>query len=223
MNKENGYYSFAYSGEGGHAKNCDCPICNNGIREEHQYAAMEWSDDKWIRMDAYEAFLLDEHCQDEESLHFPELVADESKIPVLAYGVLMPAYNSKVSNWTEEMAKWKNVNMCTVEDETVFNGCYTDIELYEDKLMYNEYIPCALLLHMPYDLSQKRELGFGHTTFIRYTDANTKEYVDLLENILNRPFILCIAEKEERFDGNVDNWRDQIDEKKLIQIARRLF
>lgn len=225
MNKESGYYSFAYDGEAGHAKNCDCPICNNGIREEHQYAGMEWKPGVIIRIDGYEWWLIDKLVKnkDESYKKFPELVADESKTPVLAYGVLMPSNDSEVTNWTEEMEKWKNLDMCTLEDGKIFNGCYTDIELFEDKLMYNEFIPCAMLLHMPYDLSVQRELGFGHTTFIRYTYAETKEHMDILDNVLNRPFILCIAEKEESFDGNVDNWRGQIDEKKLIQIARRLF
>ena len=80
-----------------------------------------------------------------------------------------------------------------------------------------------MLLHMSYDLSVQRELGFGHTTFIRYIYAETKEHMDILDNVLNRPFILCIAEKEERFDGSTENCKQQIDEKKLMKIARRLF
>lgn len=226
MNKKKCDYfeeDFSQGGEK-HDELCNCPICNNGIREEHQYACLALKSGDF-RIDADEYTLLANYWEneDESYTHFPVLEPDETKTPILAYGVLMPAYISKVSNWTEEMAKWKNFFMCTVEDDKVWGSVYTDIEVFEENLVYNENIPCAMLLHTTLDLSEPREFGFGHTTFLRYKDATTKEDTDLLENILNRPFLLCIAEKEDKFDGNVENWKQQIDKRKLLQIARRLF
>lgn len=207
-----------------HGDTCYCPICNNGIREEHQYACLQLKSGP-VRIDAYEASLLSDYCDndDESYAQFPVFEPDENKTPVLAYGVLMPAYNSKVSNWTEEIAKWKDFAMCTVEDEKVLGSVYVDIEVYEDALVYNQNIPCAMLLHTTCALSEPREFGFGHTTFLRYKDATTKECIDLLDNILNRPFLLCIAENDPSFDGNVECWKQQINREKLMEISKRLF
>lgn len=203
-----------------HGKACNCPLCSNGIRKERQYAGLQLKSGP-VRIDAYEASLLSD-CGDSYK-QFPVLAPDETKTPVLAYGVLMPAYNSKVSNWAEEMDRWKDFLMCTVEDDKVLGSVYVDIEVYEDALVYNQNIPCAMLLHTTCDLTEPREFGFGHTTFLRYKDFDTKEDVDLLENILNRPFVLCIAENDPHFDGNVEGWKQQIDKEKLMEISKRLF
>ena len=204
-----------------HEANCSCPICNNGIREEQQYAEMQLGE-RWFFVDASEAVMLEDFLRNKDKGAEQPVLSkeepDETKIPVLAYGVLMPQTESGIKNWTEEVSKWKNYFFGSVEDEKLKLSCYKDFKLFENHIVYGKNIPCALLLHTTLDLTKERGYGFGYTAFLIYRNLG------ILDNIINRDFLFCLSGIEENFDGeNLENWQQQIDEEKLMEITRRLF
>ena len=91
-------------------------------------------------------------------------------------------------------------------------------KLFEEEIIYQSYIPVALLLDTSMDFSKKKEFGFGHTTFLLYKDMM------FLDNVINRDFLFCIGGIEKLAPGiDKENWSSCIKEERLFRIARRLF
>lgn len=209
-----------------HKNSCNCPICNNGIREELQYAALEVADNVFRILDVEEVAHFDLYKDDDsfkEKIHaeFKKVEPDEEAACVLAYGVLIPQYDStEVEQYKiyKSLDKFKNYAFGTLRDEKVYLSVYEDYVLYKDEPVYNSHIPCALLITSSLDLSEQRDFGFGHTMFLLFKD------IELFANILNRDFIFCIGDIEESYDtADAKNWKKYIKKDKLMEIAKRLF
>lgn len=201
----------------------NCPICNNGIREEHQFALMQLGEPgSYAILDIEEAVLIDSFLRDEpetcEQPVFPYVEAESSKPPVLVYGVLIPQEGWNPDSWTDELNQMKDYSLGTVHCGQLLLSSFRDFRLYEDRAVYGNHIPCALLMDTVLDLSTERPYGFGHTAFPLY------QGLQILDNILNREYLFCLGGMEENFvaDGATE-WMRYIDETKLMQIALRLF
>ena len=90
-------------------ENCRCSICNNEIREERQYAALKVGEN-FVILDAEEVAHLNEFMENrkrkEKQPDYPKIEPEEEKEPLLAYGVLIPQYDSKIKDWNEELKKY---------------------------------------------------------------------------------------------------------------------
>lgn len=204
-----------------HKEGCGCEICQNNIRDERQYAAMKVGE-RFVIMEAGEVALIDNfletRCEGEKQPVFPCIEPEEGGKPVLAYGVLIPQYDSGEKNWTEELEKYKDYAFGTVIDEKLYLSAYREFELFEEQVLYGTHIPCALLMDTCIDLTQEREYGFGRTAFLIYQDMG------ILDNMLNREFLFCIGGIEEVFHGDdLSNWTKYINTEKLMKTAKRLF
>lgn len=206
-----------------HDNNCDCPICNNGIREEFQYGAMPVADGRFIILDVEELAHIEWYQNSEEySKRVPpsykRFAPEDDANPVLAYGVIISQSDTKITDWNAELQKHKEFGFGTLQDNQVFVSGYSDFVIYEDEKVYNTHIPCALLLHTSLDLSQEREYGFGYTSFLLFRD------MDILSNILNRQYLFCLGGIEQSFDSkDLDRWKDYINKESLTNVAKRLF
>lgn len=207
-----------------HEVNCNCPVCNNGIREERQYAVMKNKGlgEKEFILDACECSLWDAFINtDWEERAQPvltKIMPDETKAPILAYGVLIPQKHCEVTDWSKELCQWKDYAFGSIEEETLKFSCYKDFALFEDHILYGSHIPCALLLHTTLDLTKEREYGFGHTMFQIFSNY------EILDNIINRKYLYCLGGIEESFDGDdISNWEQYINRDKLMTVAKRLF
>lgn len=143
---------------------------------------------------------------------------EEENKPVLAYGVIIPQYASNEKNWDEKLDQYKNFALGTLEDEKVYVSAYSDYELFTDDIVYNKHIPCALLLDTTLDLAVEREYGFGYTAFVLYKN------IPILNNILNRDFLLCLGGMEKKFKAeDAQDWKQYINKDELMNVAKRLF
>lgn len=202
-----------------HKKNC--VICRNNIREEMQYALKQVGK-RSIIMDAAEVFMLNEWLdnrkEDEKQPAFPHVEPEENQKLVLAYGVLIPQYDSDIENWAEELNRWKEYAFGTLEDGKLKLSEYREFRLFEDQIIYKTHIPCALLMNTSLDLKKEREFGFGYTAFLVFGGW------EIFDNILNRDFIFCLGGIEDSFNGeDLSNWTRYINVEKMMDIAKRLF
>lgn len=204
----------------GHEKNCKCPICNNGIREELQYGALKIKDDVYVILDAMEMAHINKAFEnsDRKQPEYPRMEPEENSKPVLAYGVLIPQCDSKEKNWEQRVDEHRNFAFGTLDDEKIYVSAYSDYELFTDELVYNNHIPCALLLDTALDLSKEREYGFGHTAFVLYKNMG------IIDNIFNREFLFCLGGVEATFvKEDAENWKKYINKENLMSVAKRLF
>lgn len=204
-----------------HSNKCSCPICNNGIREERQYAALQVKDGAYLTFDVEEIVHIDEYQKSDKypsQPNYPFIVPDDDIQPILAYGVIIPQYDSDITNWGEELQKHKEYAFGTLENNKVFVSAYSDFMLFENDKIYNSHIPFALLLYTSLDLSKKKDYGFGYTSFLLYKGW------DVLTNILNRKFLFCLGDMERSFDGkDLENWKKHVNKVELVEVAKRLF
>lgn len=203
-----------------HREDCSCPICNNGIREQLQYGALEIKDGVRIIIDAEEFVHLVKCIKNTGKKHpeYPKVEPEENGKPVLAYGVLIPQYKFKENDWFDELDKYKNFAFGTLEDEKLYVSAYSDFELFKNDAVYGSHIPCALLLETALDLTEEREFDFGHTAFVLYKD------MPILNNILNRKFLFCFGGMEKNFNPeDAQTWRQYINKDELMNVAKRLF
>ena len=203
-----------------HEENCQCPICNNGIREEIQYAALKIKDDVYVILDAMEIAHIEKVFENFNGKQpkYPCIEPEENSKPVLAYGVLIPQCDSKETEWKKRVDEYKNFALGTLDDEKVYVSAYSDYELFTDEVVYNNHIPCALLLYTTLDLSTECEYGFGHTAFVLYKN------MEIIDNILNRKFLFCLGGVEDSFViEDTEHWKKYINKENLMSVAKRLF
>lgn len=205
-----------------HAKDCNCKICNNGIREERQYAALK-IEEHFIIFDAEEYQHFDDwirnKTENEKQLHPTYCVIepeDGNKLQ-LVYGVLIPACETEISDWNKELEKFKGYAFATLEDEKIYLSAYQDIALFENMKTYETNIPCAMLLDTALDLEDKKDYGFGHTMFLKYGN------MEIFNNIFNRKFLFCVRDVEAAYDSVQGDWKDFINEEVLKRVAKELF
>ena len=194
--------------------------------EEMQYACMHVGNGTYCILDVNEALLLEEYLADRDAGKgdaqpvLPRIEPQEDATPVLAYGVLIPQYNSSEKDWKTMLEEYKNCVLGTVEVEDkkqILLSEYDDFKLFEEETLYGNNIPCALLLKTALDLSKEREYGFGYTATLIYGDC------ELLDGILNRPFLFCLGGVEDGFDGkDLSHWENYINEETLMAVAKRL-
>ena len=202
-------------------------MCSNNIREERQYGALEVKDGKFIIIDAEEFCYFDEYMQSlkvnkgKERPKQPAYVRtepEEDKQPVLAYGVLIPQYDSDMNTWKKELEQYKNFAFGTLEEHQLYLSAYREFELFEENKVFDNHIPCALLFDTSLDLSKEKDYGFGYTSFLLYKD------MEIFDNIFNRQFLFCLGDVENSFKSDdLENWTKYIDKNKLMDIANRLF
>ncbi len=203
-----------------HAKDCTCKICNNGIREERQYAALK-IEEHFIILDAEEYQHFDDwmrnKTENEKQPAYCVVEPKDENTLQLAYGVLIPAYETEVPDWNKELEKFKGYAFATLEDEKIYLSEYQDIVLFENMKTYGISIPCAMLLNTPLDLENKMDYGFGHTMFLKYGN------MEIFNNIFNREFLFCVRDVEAAYDSVQGDWKDFINEKALKKVAKELF
>lgn len=206
-----------------HADECMCEICSNNIREERQFGALMVKEGVLKILDAEEIAhfnkYLDERDQGrKEQPTFVRVEPDDNKLPVLAYGVLIPQYGFDMDSWSKELDKYKNFAFGTLEEQQILLSAYRDFKLFEDNKIYVTHIPCALLLDTCLDLSVQKEYGFGYTSFLLYKGF------EIFDNILNRDFMFCLGGMETKFNTyDLEHWKDYIDVDEVMNVAKRLF
>ena len=202
-------------------ENCRCSICNNEIREERQYAALKVGEN-FVILDAEEVAHLNEFMENrkrkEKQPDYPKIEPEEEKEPLLAYGVLIPQYDSKIKDWNEELKKYIGYAFGTLDEKKLYLSSYREFKLFKDDIIYHNHIPCVLLLDTVIDLKTEKDYGFGYSAFLLYSN------MEIFDNILNRDFIFCLGGIEESFrSDDIENWTQYIDKEKLINISQRLF
>ena len=200
----------------------ECLICNNSIREERQYGALELNDNKYVIFDAQEFAYFDEWMKDKvkskKQPNYKEIVPDENMLVQLVYGVLVVSGEEKEEKLIEKMGEFKNYALISLEHERIYYSSYNDIEIFRGKEIYPGFIPCAMLLHTSLDLKKKLEYGFGHTLFLKYKE------MDIFDNILNREFLLCVRDIEKEFNPKDEkNWKKYIRIENMLRTAKYLF
>lgn len=204
-----------------HNNNCNCPVCNNQIRDERQFAALQASDGGYITLDVEEwVHISDYQCSDNfpKVPNYTKIIPDDDVLPVIAYGVIIPQYNTKIKDWKRELFEQRNHAYCTLLNNQVFVSGYSDFVIFESDKVYNSHIPIALLYYTSLDLSEKRDYGFGYTSFLRYKD------MDILTNIINRQYLFCLGGLESSFNHkDIENWKNYINKNDLLTVAERLF
>lgn len=205
-----------------HQKKCSCSICNNGIREEMQYALLQIAEDQFVILDADEFEILDRFMSAKDKKlavpEFEKIEPEEDSELVIAYGVLIPQDGSEDKDWSTELLRYLNYGFGTLESEKLYVSAYSDFQLYEEDKFYGRNIPVALLLDTAMDFTVEKDFGFGYSTFLLYEGMN------LLDNIINRDFLFCIG-GIEKIDEKIteDNWKSFIQKENLMNIAKRLF
>lgn len=203
-----------------HEKNCECPICNNEIREELQYGALKIKDDVAVILDAMEMAHINKAYENSnrKQPEYPRIEPEENSKPMLVYGVLIPQCDSKEKEWVKRVDEHRNYAFGTLDDEKVYVSAYSDYELFTDEVVYNNHIPCALLLDTALDLYEEHEYGFGHTALVLYKNMG------IIDNILNREFLFCLGGVENSFSvEDTEHWKKYINKENLMSIAKRLF
>lgn len=199
-----------------------CSICNNGLREERQYGCLKISDDTFILLDAEEFAYLEEREENRKKGNdtiFQEVEPEDQQEVMLVYGVLIPQAGSTITikEWGDEIMKYKNFAFSTLHDNKEFLSTFKEIKLFENDVVYENQIPCAMLLQTALNLDEKKGYGFGYTMFLKYANLN------IFENIFNRPFVFCIRDIEKNYLENMDNWYECVNFKLLKQTALELF
>ena len=204
-----------------HEEKCNCPVCNNEIREERQFASLQISEDKNVLFDVEEFAYFDKWMSTKEKKQQPEyenIHPDEEASAQLVYAVLMPANENNKKDLCVEIKKCKNYAMCTLEDEKLYVSGYADIEVFKGKEVYSRCIPCALLLYTSLDLKKKKEYGFGYTMFLKHSNQK------IFDNLLCREFVIVVRDIEETYNPeDEEHWKDYINEKNMLKMAREIF
>lgn len=205
-----------------HKVNCNCPICNNSIREERQYGALEVKDGVYVTFDAEEFSIFDQWMRNKKNgdkqPSFEEIVPTEDAPLQLVYGVLMLADKTDDESYIGKVKEYKNYAFISLADEKIYYSGYEDIELFAEKEVYNGFIPCAMLLRTSIDLEKKLDFGFGHTLFLKHSNQ------EIFDNILCRKFLFCIRDTEKNFvPEDAECWRKYINMDHMLENAKYLF
>lgn len=201
---------------------CSCPICSNEVREERQYAAFKLKNGEFVIVDAEEVWHIDEFMKNRtektKQPDYPLIEPEDEDVLQLAYGVLIPQYDTETENWSKELDRFKNYAFATLEDRKVYLSAYSDYKIFPEMPVYNSHIPCALLLSTSLNLGEEKEFGFGYTLFLKYGN------MEILDNIFNRDFVFCLGDIEETFQpDDFSNWTKYINKEKMMNVAKRLF
>lgn len=205
-----------------HKENCNCSICNNSIREERQYGALEMENGEYVTFDAEEFCHFDNWMSNrkngEEQPEYEEIEPDENAPLQLVYGVLMPGDKMETEDYAEKVKEFKNYALLSLEAEKIYYSGYKDIEVFKGKEVYPCSIPCAMLLHTSLNLEKRLEYGFGHTLFLKHANQA------IFDNILCRKFLFCIRDVEKNFNPeDEENWKDYINVDNVLETAKYLF
>ena len=206
-----------------HKNNCMCERCRQG-KEERQFAVWRPTFDGKevdILVDCEEISHIFRFIDKEIALEDIKVVdTADDKEPVLAYGILMicNGIEMSVDEAEETLNNRKNYAFACLEEMKECLSSYEDIAVFKEDVVYEDSIPIACLLKTDLDVANGKQYGFGYTMFIRYSD------MDILSNIMNRNYLLCLRGVEESFDINdKDNWKDYINKDRLIKIAKELI
>lgn len=143
---------------------------------------------------------------------------DDNKTPVLAYGILLSCNDDMgIEQIEDKLIQYKGYGYACLDDMTEYISSYDDIAVFKDDVVYGN-IPIACLLRTDLDVANGKMYGFGFTNFLRYHN------MDILSNIMNRDYLLCIRGVEESYnDSDRDNWKDHINKSTLMEIAKDIF
>lgn len=204
-----------------HKENCKCKICNNGIKEERQYAALEILEGQRVILDVeeYEHFdrWIMNRGKDNSQPMYEEIMPEDNSVLKLVYGVLIPQYNTDFLEFEEEVKKFKGFALATLESEKIYLSAYQDIKLFPDMVEYDNHIPCAMVIDSPIDFSRKKEYGFGHTMYIKCVNLK------VFDNIFNRKFLFCMRDLEDAYIPSEENWKKCINTDTLQKTAKELL
>lgn len=205
-----------------HKENCNCSICNNSIREERQYGALEMRDGTYVTFDAEEWWHFDNWMSNrkkgEKQPEYEEVKPNEDTPLQLVYGVLMHGDKMETEDYVERVKEFKNYALLSLEAEKIYYSGYKDIQVFKGKEVYSCSIPCAMLLHTSLDLEKKLEFGFGHTLFLKHVNQA------IFDNILHREFLFCIRDIERNFNSeDEEHWKDYINMDNMLETAKYLF
>lgn len=195
-----------------------CSMCSSG-RKERQFALSQTSNNRFVLWEAEELFAVNQWYENSsrKSGNHPEypIVSPPNDEYVLSYGAILPNPLHDV-DLQNEIFQHKNNSMITLLDDCLYESAYRDIWLSEERV-HTKNIPCAAMLNTALKLNIERDYDFGYGMFLKYSDLK------LFDNMVNRPFILCVKGVEKRFDKYSDDWTSNIDKEKCLKIANEIF
>lgn len=172
-----------------------------------QYAVITLKDKK-ILVDAKEVIFLDKFFKENKMPNFQEFNEEKDSIKNVVYGSIL--HNGKVE--FIEHRKWLGFAFAYPSLEGYKSLSILDIHTLQTKnkgkLLFT---PFAALIES--DIELKITQNTGISAFLRYGN------LDILTNVLNRECIYAIraTEKRKKFDNS--NWKDCIDESRLLKTA----
>lgn len=216
-------------------KECMCEICRNAemYREERQFASMVMGDYR-MTMDAEEIGVIDEliknakiECKDSQTKKgsngypFPLIELQDHIKPIIAYGVLLQGKSKRnrsvnMDNLVSTAMNHKNYRYITLECDQIYESVYEDVMFFPENRILGNSIPFAMLLYSTLDV-KPAEFRFGHTMTIYYDN------LDLIENILNREFLLVVRDREHTFNGDAEHWKEYINKDVMLENARQIY
>ena len=234
-----------------HSDNCPCPHCRGldipmqyALRPIHDSIRSLFAINESQMFEAY--LEAREKGLNPPQPRFSQVMPKDENVFVIAYGMLHPQHESilnqhQITDLIAEFESHKNHAHCTLVGGKLRMSAFADFVLFPELSRdSSKMIPCALLLTTALDfkaLNQyiKNDVGyggfcmsdkerkfknddfaaFGYTTYLHFGN------VKFFDNIINRPYLLCLRQQEELFDSaNKDHWKDYIDVAKLMRLSR---
>lgn len=151
-----------------------------------------------------------------EVTHFPK-----EKLPYyLVYGLLLKDLKGKEKSGQGTIQAEKNTDHLhkTIYGGEAYLSWYLGIRLGQPLDRNARALPVALLLKTALPIERGRGYGLGFTLF-----AVRKGYHDIYKEIIDRKYVLCIRDIEKKYDDFEEDWSDDVDREKMIQVAYDIY
>lgn len=191
----------------GHAENC-----KYSEEDKMLYCLWQITPDERILVSAMEFSLFDIYMEkiNAESSAIQETDEIEKLSYKIVYGIVMFQEGEKVERVKERILDTKNYAYIDLEENMVNVSSYQDI-VFGEVNDFNQ-IPFAALMQTNHEF--QKNMPYSVTMFLRYYD------MDVLDNLVNRKYLLACRYAENISDLTEENWREYIDYQKMYEVAK---
>lgn len=195
--------------EYGHAENC-----KYSKEDKILYCLWQINPDDKILISAMEYSVFDIYLEriNSEKIMIQDVEEIENLPYKIVYGIVMFQDREKMEQVKEMILGTKDYAYVDLEEDMVNISSYQDIVFGEEKDFGFGEIPFAALMQTKHEFP--KDMPYSVTMFLRYGD------MDILDNLVNRAYLLACRYAENIPDLTEENWKEYIDYQRMYEAAK---